>query len=47
VEAAVLAARTIIVLRVLPAPSRVLFACDEAASIHGLPPLAASCIRLI
>ena len=47
VESAVLAAHTFSFLYALPAPERRFVIRDEARAAHTLPPLAASCIRLI
>ena len=47
VELAAIAAHTFSFLYALPAPERRFVIRDEACAAHTLPPLAASCIRLI
>ena len=47
VESADIAAQTFPFLYALPAPQRRFVIRDEACAAHTLPPLAASCIRLI
>lgn len=47
VELAVVAAHTFPFLYALPAPQRRFVIRDEARAAHTLPPLAATCIRLI
>ena len=47
VESADIAAQTFPFLYALPAPQRRFVIRDEARAAHTLPPLAASCIRLI
>ena len=47
VESADIAAQTFPFLYALPAPPRRFVIRDEARAAHTLPPLAASCIRLI
>ena len=47
VESADIAAQTFPLLYALPAPLRRFVIRDEACAAHTLPPLAATCIRLI
>ena len=47
VELALIAAHTVTFLYALPAPQRCFVMRDEARAAHTLPPLAATCIRLI
>ena len=47
VELALIAAHTVTFLYALPAPQRRFVIRDEACAAHTLPPLAATCIRLI
>ena len=47
VESADIATHTVIFLSALPAPQRCFVMRDEAQAAHTLPPLAATCIRLI
>ena len=47
IEQAVIAAHTFSFLYALPAPERRFVIRDEALAAHTLPPLAATCIRLI
>ena len=47
VELAAIAAHTFSFLYALPAPERLFVIGDEARAAHTLPPLAATCIRLI
>ena len=47
VELALIAAHTVTFLYALPAPQRRFVIRDEARAAHTLPPLAATCIRLI
>ena len=47
VELALIATHTITFLYALPAPQRCFVMRDEARAAHTLPPLAATCIRLI